>query len=189
LSKSQTPSLEDDVLLPNSPYSASKAAAELICRSYHITFGLPVIITRSSNNYGPFQNAEKFLPKIIINALQKREIPIYGDGTNIRDWIHVYDNCNAILSVLKKGKVGEIYNISDNNQMDNLTLIDFVTQRINVNEINTIFVKDRLGHDFRYAISSKKIKELGWSPTIPFSSGVLECINHYEELLNNSNST
>jgi dTDP-glucose 4,6-dehydratase len=173
------PSIEDDNYLPNSPYSASKASAELICRSYFKTFGFPVIITRSSNNYGPFQNHEKLIPKIITNAINGIEVPIYGDGKNIRDWIYVDDNCNAILLIMLNGIIGESYNIGGQNELSNNYIVDFILKILNRPLTLKIYVNDRLGHDFRYALNIKKISLLGWTPEVNFTLGMKRTVDHY----------
>lgn len=180
LSNNQNSSTESDNLLPNSPYSASKASSELICRSYYMTFGLPVIITRSSNNFGPYQNKEKLIPKIIFNALNNEPIPIYGDGNNIRDWIYVDDNCEAIMRVLQKGQIGEIYNIGGNNELSNNQIVDTILAKLEKpNELKT-YVKDRLGHDNRYSLNSDKLHLLGWNPTVDFEDALGLTIQHYK---------
>jgi dTDP-glucose 4,6-dehydratase len=175
------PSREDDNYLPNSPYSASKASAELICRSYFKTFGFPVIITRSSNNYGPFQNHEKLIPKIITNAIIGVEIPIYGDGKNIRDWIYVDDNCTAIFEVLMNGLIGEVYNIGGENELNNIGITKKILEVMNLNNYDdlVVHVEDRLGHDFRYSLDIDKIKKLGWKPRVKFDKGLRLTIEHY----------
>jgi dTDP-glucose 4,6-dehydratase len=172
-------SLESDILLPNSPYSASKASAELVCRSYFTTYNFPVIVTRSSNNFGPYQNKEKLIPKTITNALNGLTIPLYGDGNNIRDWIYVEDNCSAILHVILKGLVGEIYNIASHNEISNIRIVKMIINSLNQN-LNIIkFVTDRLGHDFRYSLNTHKISNLGWRPRFDLSSGIDLTIAHY----------
>lgn len=173
---------EDSPLMPNSPYSASKASADLICRAYFKTFHLPIIITRCSNNYGPYQFPEKLIPLFITNALEDLSLPLYGDGLNIRDWIHVEDHCRAIDLVLKKGREGEIYNIGGNCEKTNLEITRIILEKLNKPETLITFVKDRPGHDRRYAISMDKIeKELGWKPTFSFEVGIEKTINWYQE--------
>jgi dTDP-glucose 4,6-dehydratase len=172
-------------LKPNSPYSASKASADLIVRSYNKTFGLPVNITRCSNNYGPFQFPEKLIPLIINNCLNNRKIPIYGDGLQIRDWLHVDDHCNAIISVLEKGKNGEIYNIGGNNEKANIDLVKLIIKALNKSEDLIDYVNDRPGHDRRYAIDNTKItNEIGWIPEYSFENGVKLTIEWYLSNLN-----
>ena len=171
---------EDTPLAPNSPYSASKAGADLMVRAYNKTFDLPVNITRCSNNYGPYQFPEKLIPLMISNALENKPLPVYGDGMNIRDWLHVYDHCSAIDLVLHKGKIGEIYNIGGNNEKKNIEIVKLILQNLNKPESLIEFVKDRLGHDRRYAIDSAKMQnELGWTPKYTFETGIAETIKWY----------
>ncbi len=175
---------EETPLAPNSPYSASKAGADMIVRAYYETFNLPINITRCSNNYGPYQFPEKLIPLIINNALKNKKLPVYGDGKNIRDWLHVYDHCTAIDLVMKKGKIGDVYNIGGNNEKTNIDIVKIILDYLNKPEDLIEFVKDRLGHDKRYAIDSRKIKkELGWKPKYNFESGIIETIEWY---LNNN---
>lgn len=167
-------------IAPNSPYSASKASADLIVRAYHETFGLPVNITRCSNNYGPYQFPEKLIPLIISNALEDKALPVYGDGMNIRDWLHVKDHCRAIDMVLHQGKIGEVYNIGGNNEKANIEIVKLILQELGKPESLITYVKDRLGHDRRYAIDSTKIQEeLGWTPEYTFEVGIKETIRWY----------
>ncbi len=171
---------ETTPLQPNSPYSASKAGADLMVRAYHNTFDLPINITRCSNNYGPYQFPEKLIPLMISNALEEKELPVYGDGLNIRDWLHVYDHCTAIDLVLHKGKIGEVYNIGGNNEKTNIDIVKLILKELDKSESLIKFVKDRLGHDRRYAIDSTKIQnELGWKPKYTFEVGIIETINWY----------
>lgn len=171
---------EDTPLAPNSPYSASKASADLMVRAYNKTFDLPVNITRCSNNYGPYQFPEKLIPLMISNALENKPLPVYGDGLNIRDWLHVYDHCSAIDLVLHRGKIGEIYNVGGNNEKKNIEIVKLILQNLNKSESLINFVKDRLGHDRRYAIDSSKIQnELGWTPKYTFETGIAETIQWY----------
>lgn len=178
---------EDTPLSPNSPYSASKAGSDLMVRSYYETFGFPAIITRCSNNYGPYQFPEKLIPLMITNALEGKPLPVYGDGRNIRDWLHVEDHCRAIDVVLHNGKEGEVYNIGGNNEWKNIDIVnlicDILKARLNTSAHSQItFVKDRPGHDRRYAIDSTKIKKgLGWSPAYTFEKGICETIDWYLE--------
>ncbi|BDH79824.1 dTDP-glucose 4,6-dehydratase [Methanothermobacter tenebrarum] len=173
---------EETPLAPNSPYAASKASADLFVRAYHKTYNLPVNITRSSNNYGPYQFPEKFIPLIITNALENKPIPIYGDGMNIRDWIHVYDHCRAIDLVLHHGRQGEIYNIGGGNEKRNIEVVKLILEILGKDESLIRFVEDRPGHDRRYAMDSKKIKrELGWKPTYKFREGLEETIKWYTQ--------
>ncbi|NLL57930.1 MAG: dTDP-glucose 4,6-dehydratase [Firmicutes bacterium] len=167
-------------LMPNSPYSASKASADLIARAYHKTYGMPVNITRCSNNYGPYQFPEKLIPLMINNCLNNREMPVYGDGMQIRDWIHVLDHCSAIDAVLHEGIVGEVYNIGGNNEKTNLEIVKLIINTLGKSESLIKFVKDRPGHDRRYAIDNTKISiQLGWEPKYPFEEGIRETITWY----------
>jgi dTDP-glucose 4,6-dehydratase len=171
---------EDTPLSANSPYSASKAGADLMVRAYNKTFGLPVNITRCSNNYGPYQFPEKLIPLMISNALENEPLPVYGDGLNVRDWLHVYDHCTAIDLVLRQGKVGEVYNIGGNNEKKNIEIIKLILENLNKPESLIKYVKDRPGHDRRYAIDSSKIQEeLGWKPKYTFETGIAETIQWY----------
>ena len=171
---------EDTPLAANSPYSASKAGADLMVRAYHETFDLPVNITRCSNNYGPYQFPEKLIPLMISNALEDKSLPVYGDGMNIRDWLHVYDHCTAIDLVLHNGEIGEVYNIGGNNEKKNIEIVKLILENLDKDESLIEYVKDRLGHDRRYAIDSSKIQnELGWKPKYTFETGIVETINWY----------
>ncbi|WP_027087217.1 dTDP-glucose 4,6-dehydratase [Cohnella panacarvi] len=171
---------EETPLAPNSPYSASKAGADLLVRAYHETFGLPVNITRCSNNYGPYQFPEKLIPLMIRNALADRSLPVYGDGMNVRDWLYVEDHCSAIDLVLHQGRDGEIYNIGGNNERTNLHVVRTILGHLGKPESLIRYVDDRLGHDRRYAIDASKIKnELGWSPKHRYESGIKATIDWY----------
>jgi len=171
---------EDTPLAPNSPYSASKAGADLMVRAYNKTFNLPVNITRCSNNYGPYQFPEKLIPLMISNALENEPLPVYGDGMNIRDWLHVYDHCTAIDLVLQKGESGEIYNIGGNNEKSNIEIVKLILKYLRKDESLIKYVKDRPGHDRRYAIDSTKIrKELGWKAGYTFETGISKTIKWY----------
>ncbi|GAW31241.1 dTDP-glucose 4,6-dehydratase [Carboxydocella sp. JDF658] len=173
---------EETPLAPNSPYSASKAGADLLVRAYHETYGLPTLITRCSNNYGPYQYPEKLIPFFIKRALADEYLPVYGDGMNIRDWLHVEDHCRAIDLVLQKGRIGEVYNIGGNNERTNIEITRLILQELNKPESLIKFVQDRLGHDRRYAIDASKIKtELGWQPEYTFEQGIKETIKWYLE--------
>ena len=184
---------EESRFNPSSPYAATKAAAELLINSYFTTFNSDVVITRCTNNYGPRQFAEKLIPKTIILANQNRKIPIYGKGVNVRDWIYVDDHCDAILLALLNGKPGESYNISANNEIDNLTIVKKILEIMNKPENLIEFVEDRPGHDFRYSLSSSKISEqLGWKVKTSFENGLKSTVQWYldnPELLNNVSST
>jgi|HubBroStandDraft_2_1064218.scaffolds.fasta_scaffold00027_22 dTDP-glucose 4,6-dehydratase len=167
-------------LRPSSPYSASKASSDLLVRSYVLTYGFPAIITRSSNNYGPYQFLEKFMPLMITNALQNKPLPIYGDGKQQRDWLHVEDNCKGILRVLEDGKRGEIYNIGGSQVTDNLSVVKTLLQLTGKPETLISYVKDRPGHDRRYALECKKMEiDLGWKPQISLSDGLRRTIEWY----------
>jgi dTDP-glucose 4,6-dehydratase len=171
---------ETTPLHPNSPYSASKASADLLTLAYEHTFGLPVVITRCSNNYGPYQFPEKLLPLMIANAIDNKPLPVYGDGMNIRDWLYVKDHCIAIDTVMRKGKIGEIYNIGGNNEWANINIVKLLLKNLNKPESLINYVKDRLGHDKRYAIDASKIdKELGWKPSVTFEEGLKKTIDWY----------
>jgi dTDP-glucose 4,6-dehydratase len=171
---------EDMPLSPNSPYAASKASADLLCRAYFKTFGVPVIITRCSNNFGPYQFPEKLIPLMIINALNDKPLPVYGDGGNVRDWIYVLDHCRAIDFVIQRGKPGEIYNIGASNEWRNIDIVKLILKKLNKPESLIKFVKDRPGHDRRYAMDWTKIKrELGWEPIFGFEEAITETINWY----------
>ncbi|GAD15303.1 dTDP-glucose 4,6-dehydratase [Geobacillus sp. Sah69] len=173
---------ETTPLAPNSPYSASKAGADLLVRAYHETYGLPVNITRCSNNYGPYHFPEKLIPLMIINALNDQPLPVYGDGLNVRDWLHVEDHCSAIDLVLHKGRNGEVYNIGGNNERTNIQVVKAILRYLNKPESLITFVEDRLGHDRRYAIDATKIrKELGWKPKYTFEEGLKKTIDWYLE--------
>lgn len=171
---------EDMNLLPNSPYSASKASADLIVRSYNKTFGLPVNITRCSNNYGPYQFPEKLIPLMCCNCMNDQSLPIYGDGMQVRDWLHVYDHCSAIDTVLHKGRDGEVYNIGGNNEVANLDIVKLIIDELGKSDDLITYVKDRPGHDRRYAIDNTKITtDLGWAPEYTFEEGIRETIQWY----------
>ncbi|MFA7466953.1 MAG: dTDP-glucose 4,6-dehydratase [Desulfotomaculaceae bacterium] len=173
---------EDSSLGPNNPYSASKASADLLCRSYYKTYNLPVIITRCSNNYGPYQFPEKLIPLVITNTLENESIPVYGDGLNVRDWIYVADHCRALEAVIQGGQPGEVYNIGANNELSNLELVKQILELLNKPEELIKFVSDRPGHDRRYAIGWTKIKDsLGWRPAYSFRDGLEQTIKWYIE--------
>jgi dTDP-glucose 4,6-dehydratase len=169
-------------LMPNSPYSASKASADMIVRAYSETFGMPVNITRCSNNYGPYQFPEKLIPLMINNCLKGKDLPVYGDGMQVRDWLHVSDHCSAIDTVLHKGKDGEVYNIGGNNEKANIEIVKLIIGTLGKSEGLIKHVKDRPGHDRRYAIDNTKITtELGWEPAYTFEQGIKETIQWYLE--------
>lgn len=183
---------ETTPLSPNSPYSASKASADMITLAYYKTFRLPTNITRCSNNYGPYQFPEKLIPLMIHNCRKSIPLPIYGDGLQIRDWLHVVDHCSAILAVLKKGLIGEIYNIGGNNERANIEIVRLILKEMGRDESLIQYVKDRPGHDWRYAIDNTKIKvELGWRPAYTLEEGIAETIAWYlanEEWMNHITS-
>lgn len=171
---------EDTPLAPNSPYSASKAGADMLVRSYFETYGMDVNITRCSNNYGPFHFPEKLIPLMITNAMDQKELPIYGDGENIRDWLHVTDHCAAIDLVFHNGKSGEVYNVGGHNERTNNQIVDLIVERLNISSDLVKYVEDRLGHDRRYAIDPAKLEtELGWKPKYTFDTGIIETIDWY----------
>jgi len=171
---------ENSPLQPSSPYSSSKAASDLLVRSYVRTYGFPALITRSSNNYGPYQFPEKFLPLMITNALADKPLPIYGDGKQQRDWLHVEDNCRGILAVLEKGRIGEVYNLGGADIEENLSIARRLLRVMGKPESLLSYVKDRPGHDRRYALNCAKIeRELGWRPRIPLDEGLRQTIDWY----------
>lgn len=171
---------EETPLAANSPYSASKAGADLLVRAYHETFGLPVNITRCSNNYGPFHFPEKLIPLMIINALHDKPLPIYGDGLNVRDWLHVEDHCQAIDLVLHNGRNGEVYNVGGNNERTNIEIVKTILKHLDKPESLIKYVTDRPGHDRRYAIDATKLRtELGWQPKYTFDTGIEQTIKWY----------
>jgi dTDP-glucose 4,6-dehydratase len=174
--------IETTPLHPNSPYSASKASSDLLVLAYHHTFGFPGVVTRCSNNYGPYQFPEKLIPLMIANALNNKPLPVYGDGMNVRDWLYVGDHCAALDVVLHKGKSGEVYNIGGNNEKKNIEIVKLVLESLNKPQSLIQFVKDRPGHDRRYAIDATKIaQELGWKPAHTFENGIVETIQWYLE--------
>ena len=175
---------EETPIHTSSPYSASKASADLLCMAYHRTYSLPVTISRCSNNYGPYHFPEKLIPLMIINALKGKELPVYGEGLNIRDWLYVEDHCKAIDMILHDGRVGEIYNIGGHNERTNIAVVRTILSLLGKDEKNIKYVKDRPGHDMRYAIDPTKIKEeLGWYPETSFDEGIRQTVEWY---LNNT---
>lgn len=172
---------EETPLQPNSPYSASKASSDLLVLAYHKTYQLPINITRCSNNYGPYHFPEKLIPLTITRVLNNQKVPIYGDGKNIRDWLHVYDHCKAIDLVLHKGIDGEVYNIGGHNERSNFEVVKTIIQALERSEKLIEFVPDRLGHDQRYAIDPSKIVNLGWNPSYSFETGIQQTIDWYVE--------
>jgi dTDP-glucose 4,6-dehydratase len=172
---------EDFPLLPNSPYSASKAAADLVVRSYHRTFGIDTRITRCSNNYGPHQFPEKVIPLFVTNLIDGKKVPLYGKGLNVRDWLHVDDHCRGIHAVLMKGKSGQIYNIGGGQELTNKELTSIILEKMGRDESSIEFVQDRLGHDLRYSVSIEKISaELGYEPMVRFGDGISDTIEWYK---------
>lgn len=172
---------EDDPLNPSSPYSASKAGADRLAYAYHITYNLPIIIIRPSNNYGPYQYPEKFIPLFITNALDDLPLPLYGQGTNVRDWLHVEDHCRAIELVIKCGQLGQVYNIGANNEIPNIKVAEMICDYLGKSRSLIQLVKDRPGHDRRYALDCRQIRSLGWQPQISFDQGLKETIKWYLE--------
>jgi len=173
--------IESTPLAPRSPYSASKASADFMCLAYVETYGLDVVITRCCNNYGPYQFPEKLIPLMIINALTGKKLPVYGDGMNVRDWIHVLDHCRALDIVLRNGKKGEVYNIGTSNEWHNIDLVKKILAILEKSDDFIEFVKDRPGHDRRYAIDASKImNELGWKPEIDFEQGLIDTVQWYQ---------
>lgn len=172
---------EETPLAPNSPYSASKAAADLLVRAYHHTFEFPAIITRCSNNYGPFQFPEKLIPLFISNLMEGKSVPVYGTGENVRDWIHVLDHCRGIEAALLRGRPGEVYNFGGKTELKNIDLTRMLIRLLGRDESSIRYVTDRPGHDLRYAIDcSKAERELGWQPEVPFEAGLAETIRWYQ---------
>lgn len=173
---------EETPLAPNSPYSASKTAADLLVRSYYETYGMNVNITRCSNNYGPYHFPEKLIPLMITNGMDGKNLPIYGDGLNVRDWLHVQDHCQAIDLVLHKGRKGEVYNIGGHNERTNNEIVDLIVDKLDLSRELITYVEDRLGHDKRYAIDPAKLEnELGWKPKYTFDTGIVETIEWYQQ--------
>lgn len=173
---------EEFPLLPNSPYSASKASADLICRSYHRTFGMDIRVTRCSNNYGPHQFPEKVIPLFITNLIDNEKVPLFGKGLNVRDWLHVDDHCHGIYAVLTAGKSGNIYNIGGGRELTNRELTNLILAKFGRNESSIEYVADRLGHDFRYSVSYEKItRDLGYEPKVKFEDGLDQTIEWYRD--------
>ena len=173
---------EDTPLRPNSPYSASKASADMLVRAYHETFGFPSLIVRPSNNYGPYQYPEKFIPLMITNLFEGRPVPVYGEGKNVRDWLFVEDNCRAIDLILHEGKIGEAYNVGGNAERRNIDIVRKVIEVMGKDESLITFVKDRPGHDYRYALDTSKIeRELGWKPSVDIDNGLIKTVQWYKD--------
>lgn len=171
---------ETSILNPRNPYSASKAGADRLAYSFFCTYNLPVIITRASNNYGPYQYPEKVMPLFITNLIEKKKVPLYGDGLNVRDWIYVQDNVEAIDFIMHNGKLGEVYNIGGGNELTNLEMTKIILKEMNKDESYIEYVKDRLGHDRRYSLDCTKINNLGWKPRFDFNKAIKETINWYK---------
>lgn len=171
---------ETDVLMPSSPYSASKCGADRLVFSYYVTYNLSVVIPRSSNNFGPYQYPEKLIPLFVTNAIDDKSLPIYGDGKNVRDWLYVMDNCSAIETIMNDGKDGEVYNAGAGNEKENIYITDFILKSLNKSDDLKTYVDDRKGHDRRYALDLTKTKALGWAPEHDFESALEETIRWYE---------
>ena len=175
---------EKTPLNPSSPYSASKASADMLVKSYYRTYSLPITISRCSNNYGPYQHLEKLIPLMISKAINNDNLPVYGNGLNVRDWLHVYDHCTAIDLIIHEGKIGEIYNIGGNNEKSNIDVVKIILKELGKSEKLIKYVNDRPGHDLRYAIDSTKIKtSLNWKPVYSFEKGILDTIKWYTKML------
>ena len=175
---------EKTPLNPSSPYSASKASADMLVKSYYRTYSLPITISRCSNNYGPYQHLEKLIPLMISKAINNDNLPVYGNGLNVRDWLHVYDHCTAIDLIIYEGKIGEIYNIGGNNEKSNIDVVKIILKELGKSEKLIKYVNDRPGHDLRYAIDSTKIKTtLNWKPVYSFEKGILDTIKWYTKML------
>nr|WP_275040182.1 GDP-mannose 4,6-dehydratase [Haloarcula sinaiiensis] len=170
---------EDDPLNPRNPYSATKAGADLLAQSFQTTHDLPVLITRTCNNFGPRQHPEKLIPKFIQNAADGQDLPVYGDGSNVREWIYVEDNCRALDVVLREGEVGEIYNIGSHAEKTNLEVTEAILETVGANDDLIKFVDDRAGHDQRYALETEKIEALGWEPEYTFEEGLERTVGYY----------
>ena len=171
---------EDDPLSPSSPYAASKAGADHLAQAYHVTYGLPVIVVRPSNNFGPYQYPEKFIPLFVTNALEDKELPLYGKGTNVRDWLFVEDNCRAIGTVMRMGELGDIYNIGGSNELQNITVAEKILELLKKPKELIQFVSDRLGHDQRYALDCRRIHDLGWKPERKFEAALASTVRWYQ---------
>lgn len=173
--------VETDLLSPRSPYSAAKAGSDLIALAYHETHGLPVVVTRSSNQYGPYQFPEKLIPFFVTNLLNGNQVPLYGDGLNVRDWLFVRDNCTGVDLVLRHGEVGEVYNIGAGNERTNREITDLLLGMLGKDESSVDYVEDRLGHDRRYSIATDKVAGLGWSPATSFEDGLAQTVRFYTD--------
>ncbi len=170
---------EETPLCPSSPYSASKASADLLALAYHRTFGMDVVVTRCSNNYGPYQFPEKLIPLMVINAMADKHLPVYGDGQNVREWLHVEDHCTALVAVMEGGRAGEVYNIGSNDEQPNLEVVRRILRFVGKPDSLIKYVQDRPGHDRRYAIDSSKLRQLGWRPRHDFESGLQATVKWY----------
>ncbi|MBH30783.1 MAG: dTDP-glucose 4,6-dehydratase [Candidatus Marinimicrobia bacterium] len=171
---------EHDQLLPSSPYSASKAGGDRLAYSYYVTYNLPVIITRASNNYGPNQYPEKLIPLFVTNALENRPLPVYGDGKNVRDWLFVNDHCSAIVFIIKNGENGEVYNVGGSNELMNIEITHSILEHLGKDEELIQYVEDRKGHDFRYSLDCSKLRQLGWEPEHSFPEALAETVDWYK---------
>lgn len=172
---------ETDILTPSSPYSSSKAGSDLLAQSYYITYGLPVIITRCTNNFGPYQYPEKLIPFFVTNLLENKKVPVYGTGTNVRDWIYVLDHCKAVDFVLHSGAEGEIYNVGGGNEKTNIEITHKILELLGKDESMVEYVKDRPGHDFRYSLNCSKLNKLGWEPEYSFEEALEATVKWYTE--------
>jgi dTDP-glucose 4,6-dehydratase len=172
---------ETDVLNPSSPYSASKAGSDLLVRSYFTTHGFPAVITRCTNNFGPYQYPEKLIPLFITNLLEDRKVPVYGTGKNVRDWIYVLDHCRAIAFLLQKGKAGEIYNIGSGNERTNIEITEKILELLGKDKSRIQFVEDRKGHDLRYSLDFSRMTKLGWKPAYDFDTAISETVQWYRQ--------
>jgi len=172
---------EDDPMCPSSPYAASKAAADRLAYSYWVTYGLPILVIRPSNNFGPYQYPEKFIPLFVSNALEGKHLPLYGKGTNVRDWLYVEDNCRAIDVVMRKGRIGEAYNVGATNEVANIRVAERIVDLLEKPRSLITLVKDRLGHDRRYALDCRKIHDLGWKPEREFDESLELTVHWYQE--------
>lgn len=181
LTKNAAPFTESHPMLPNSPYSASKASAEHVMRAFRETYGLPVVIARSSNNYGPGQDRTKFIPVCITRLLSGQKIPLYGKGTNVRDWVFVEDSASAFEVILQKGKIGEAYNVGASAELRNIDVVYKVLALTGKSKSMIAYVADRLGHDFRYALSTAKIRRLGWKPRVSFDDGLRRTVDYFRD--------
>jgi len=172
---------EADPLAPSSPYSASKAAADLLALSYHTTYNLPVLVTRSTNNYGPYQYPEKLIPLFVTNLMEGKNVPLYGDGGNVRDWLYVRENCRALEVVLRRGETGQVYNVGADNEVSNRTITETILELFGVGWDRVKYVTDRLGHDRRYSVTTAKVRALGWQPERDFREALAETVDWYRE--------